>query len=244
MKPYILAEIASAHHGDVNTLHSLIFESYQAGADGVKIQVWREPEIRKHKAYENLKKFEFSEDEWLEAAEIIKNLKLDLWCEIYSVSSLELAIKCKYTYMKSIYKLNNDSTFSAKLTIEELNRPYESSWWRFDEKSLYLPKNLSVGTQDYPTGAKQGWVDVNTCNQLSEQEMNVMYSCHQNPLRDEAYTIPLAAYQTGANIIEKHICLDRDELKEYSRDYLSSFEPNEFKKFTHFMKTTKVSALL
>ena len=40
MSVYILAEIASAHCGDPDLCLELIHKAKEAGADGVKVQVW------------------------------------------------------------------------------------------------------------------------------------------------------------------------------------------------------------
>ena len=61
MSPYIIAEIASAHYGDYDVLYDLIEAARLARCDGIKVQLWRESEIRDHKNYDNLKKFEFTD---------------------------------------------------------------------------------------------------------------------------------------------------------------------------------------
>ena len=48
-----------------------------------------------------------------------------------------------------------------------------------------------------------------------------------------SFSIPLMAYTLGAEIIEKHITLNR---KSKSTDYYSSLDPKEFKKFVDFFK--------
>jgi len=243
MTPYILAEIASGHYGSYKTLIDLIYASKESGANGVKLQMWRDSEIKSHKYYHNLKKFEFKDSQWQKAAKLVKELQFDLWVEVYGVQSIKLADQFKYDYLKANRKHADNPDYMALIRSGELTRNYMSTWWRFDPDSGRIQKNIAVGEQSYPTTPAQGWYEADICNQLAEQDTNVMYSCHQNPLGNSAYTIPLAAYQAGADIIEKHICISRKELREYSRDYVSSFEPKEFKDFVNFMKTKKVTAL-
>jgi sialic acid synthase SpsE len=48
--------------------------------------------------------------------------------------------------------------------------------------------------------------------------------------------ISVAAHNAGAQYIEKHICMNREELKEHSNDYHSALEPEEFRDYVQFMK--------
>lgn len=247
MKAYILAEIASSHCGDKNTLYELIYAAARSRADGVKLQVWRKNEIKNHPRYENLKKFQISRKVWMQAAEMIKRLNMDLWCEIYGVNSLKMAKRMDYDYLKvKKSTVNKDCLFAGMMAMEDNSKiGYNSIFWRFEKELDALPHNLCVGEQNYPTSPDAGRKEVDICNQLSEQDFNVLYADHQKADTDEAFTIPLSAYQAGADIIEKHICIDRKELSQYSNDYYSALEPKEFENFVDFMKNqTKVSCLL
>ena len=49
---------------------------------------------------------------------------------------------------------------------------------------------------------------------------------HIDGSKIESLSIPILAYASGANMIEKHICLKREDTKY---DYFSSVEPDEVK---------------
>jgi len=246
MNPYIIAEIASAHFGNIAVLHDLIFAAYDAGCDGVKIQVWREIEIRNHKAYRNLKKFELTVEQWQQAARTIKSLKMDLWVEIYSHYSYELAIKLNYDYCKASTKIANNDLRFLKLyndfvsdSVVRINNIFWKSESISSKLVLKKHKKITVGEQLYPTTLEQGKKEINFINDNSCDGREIVYCCHQNPITDGAYTLPMAALQSGAKYIEKHLCIKRDILEKYSNDWVSAFEPDELKHFVKLIKSEK-----
>ena len=246
MTAYILAEIASAHYGKEDELYDLIFAAHKAKADGVKFQVWRRSEIKGHANYANLKKFEMSRKIWIEAAEIARSLGLEVWCEVYGAKSLALAVEMKYIHLKANRKLLKDEAFAKIIGAEECNElEFDVSWWRFNKTIFALPENIAVGEQSYPSSEKQGRKEIEICKQLVEYGYNVLYADHQTYQNDSTFILPLAAHQAGVKVIEKHICINRSILSEYSSDFISALEPGEFQEFVDFLKTdTKVRYLL
>jgi len=181
---YILAEIASAHMGDPDLCLELIQKAKEAGADGVKVQVWYPDEGDfSHMLDKRMTK--------LQHEYYLKNARgVEVWGQYYGDRSLAVA---------------------AEYCLKTIN-----GW----------DKPGFIGRQLYPTPISVLGLDR---LRLSTYDS---YADHSASFTD-AVTASMMAISLGAKTIEKHICLDREELKKKSKDWCSALEPDEFKQFVN-----------
>lgn len=226
MNPYILAEIASAHLGSVIDCMAMIQQAQKAGADGVKIQIWEESEISQHPAFENLRKYELSRNEWQEIAETTDILEVDLWIEVIGFNSLKFA----KTLKPYAWKIPHHIAVNTPLLEGE------TVFHRVQTQGADVV-NVAIGEQHYPTSLDIARKEIELVKYYNARGSNILYAEHQQAegARNPGYTA-LLAYHAGANVIEKHICLSRKDLKPHSQDHISALEPDEFRKFVEFMK--------
>lgn len=227
MTPYILAEVASAHMGNPELCMALIHRAKESGADGVKLQIWCEDEIRLHPAFDNLKRFQLTHPEWQLLAEAVKKLDFDLWVETIGYRSAEFATTLDPYAWKIPYPIILKSP-------QIMDHPKSRVFIRVQTKGVDFASHIAIGEQRYPTTKAHARAEIELIK--SYKGKSILYADHE--IFDTKYPgyTALSAYHAGANIIEKHICLDRAELKKESRDYISALEPQEFKKFAEFMR--------
>jgi len=194
----IIAEIASAHMGSPDLCLELIREAYNAGADGVKVQVW-------------------SPEEGDFSHMMDKCIPKSGWKKIFSA----------YRELIGQYYGGWSKSFCC-------------SW--MDEIDGYDPINAKhkmwegypiVGHQMYPTPIE--------ASLLHKVGPGYGYADHSPVGSPWAFAAPAIAIERGAAMIEKHICLNRDELKKKSKDWCSALEPDEFKAFVKFIREAERS---
>lgn len=247
-KPFIIAEIASAHLGKVENLIYLLKKANNANSDAIKFQIFKTENfvLKNNDYFKILKKLEFSYDKWQYVFNKTKNLKIKKICEIYEYESLIFAHKSKYF---DAYKISSSSIYdNALITYISRNKlPLIINISGMDIKEIkdFINKIknkdlcLMLGYQNFPTKIKD--INLNKLNYLKKIFKNISlgYADHTDAnMNFLSQTIPLMAISMGANVIEKHINIDRSKKKN---DYYSSLNPNEFKTFVYNIKNAYLS---
>ena len=247
-KPFIIAEIASAHLGKVENLIYLLKKANNAHSDAIKFQIFKTENfvLKNNDYFKILKKLEFSYDKWQYIFNKTKKLKIKKICEIYEYESLIFAHNSKYF---DAYKISSSSIYDKKITsyISKNKLPFilNISGMEIKEIKDFINKIknkdlcLMLGYQNFPT--KINDINLNKLNYLKKEFKKIClgYADHTDAnMNFFAQSIPLMAISMGANIIEKHINIDRSKKKN---DYYSSLNPNEFKTFVSNLKNAYLS---
>lgn len=213
--------------GDPELCMQLIHRAQDSGADGVKIQIWNQQEIRNHPSFDNLKRFELTHQEWGLIAELAKKLEFDLWVEVIGTTSAVFAAQLEPYAWKIPY-----AVVLSQPNI--MDQPKSTVYLRVQTKGIDFAQNLAIGEQHYPTNQAKAKEEINLIKAYKGK--NILYADHESyDVKVHGYAA-IRAHHAGANVIEKHICLSRDALKLESKDYISALEPAEFKRFVDFMK--------
>lgn len=243
-KPYIIAEIANAHNGDFDTLFKLVEAVSKTGADAIKFQWFLPdslslPDFEWYQVYHTLT---FSEKEWDEILNYCNSHGLHIWVDATDFSALERIKKHK----DKIYgiKLAATGLLDMELAIgilEFSKRTLIGVGGHDDETilrccNLYKQYNPDIivqhGIQAYPTQINDVTL-ARIAHIKSFTKLPQAFADHEDGASDLALKIPEYAFFAGAEIIEKHICLDRSA-EPY--DHFSSLEPHEFKLFIQNMR--------
>jgi sialic acid synthase SpsE len=219
---YILAEIASSHTGDVDKCKELVIQSHKAGADGVKVQIWQQSEIKGHPRFDNLKRFELTHQEWEAVAAAARIIGIDLWIELIGMDSSGFAERLK----PYAWKLRNQTSLVYTKALV---------FWRIKKELEAFPRQIAIGEQGYPTRLEDALEELDIVRHYIEGSSEVLYADHSN-IELSGYPVARMAKALGVWGIEKHICLNREELKKDSQDYISALEPDEFRDFVEAMK--------
>ncbi len=241
--PFVIGEVASAHEGNYIKAIKIGKRAFEAGADAVKFQIFKCQNLmsKKNPLYKKFKKFEISKDNWIKIFRQFKKNQF-LIAEIFDIDSLIFAKKQK---IFKLYKLpstclNNEEMLNC---LSKINKPIilAAGGATFEEinyafKKLKKNKNniiIMAGFQNFPTKIED--TNLNKIPLIKKTFKTKMgYADHVDSNQNlYPFSIPLMAYTLGADIIEKHITLNR---KEKGTDYYSSLDPEEFKKFVEFLK--------
>lgn len=238
VRPFIIAEMACAHDGIKEKALKLIDSSVNANADAVQLQffVADETVTPLHPAYEVVKRIEFSENDWTDIFNYAKSKNILVFACTYDVPSVKLAAKLKVDGIK----LNSADLSNPEVVMEvaKTKIPFTLGTGASTIEEITKGLNLAIengakdiilmhGVQNFPTQTED--LNISKVSFLKENfDIPVGYHDHTDGDDEFTHAVDLIAIGLGANVIEKHITIDR---KEKGIDYQAALEPEEFKKF-------------
>ena len=242
-EPYIIAEMACAHNGNFEQVKALIDASKVAGADATQLQFFDINEVVTpvNELKEILDGIVFSPKEWTELFHYGKSKGIDVWVCTYDLPSVELAIKLKADGIKlNSADLSNPEVVEAVAasgipftlgtgasTLEEIQSGLSSAYLAGARDAI-----LMHGVQNFPTKIED--LNISRIDLLKNTfDMPVGYHDHVDGEDSFGKVVDLIAIGLGANVLEKHIALDRSEK---GLDYQAALEPNELKKYVERVK--------
>ncbi len=248
-RPFIIAEIASAHYGEKKNIIKLAKAATKAHFDAVKIQIFNTKNFVStfNPSFKILKKIEFDFKEWVKIVEDLKKIKTNFIAEIFDYESL---LFCEKLKIFNIYKISASCVYEKKI-IEKIlslkkNTIIAVGGMQFKEikfiHNKFFKKKINhcimIGHQNFPTHLKD--LNLNKIKFIKDKlNCTVGFSDHVNADQKlSSFSAPLLAYSLGAEVIEKHINIDR-KLKK--NDYYSSLNLDEFKEFIEFMHSNSLA---
>jgi len=236
---YIIAEIGSNHNRDINIAKKLIDKAAEAGVDAVKFQTFKAEKLY------SMKTPKFSKDN-IKPYDLIKSIELP--------RSWQKNL-CKYSVRKGLHFLSSPFDYEAVDELDHIDVPAFkiASFEIVDLEFLkYVAKKkkpilLSTGMTNLgeiedalTTIRSQGNNEIILlhCSSLypspvetvNLRAINTMKNAFQIPVGFSDHTlgihISLAAIAFGANVVEKHVTLDRT-MK--GPDHSFAIEPDEMK---------------
>ena len=246
-KPYIIAELASNHNGDMRLARRLILQAKKAGADCVKFQSWSKDTIFSKKVY---KQNYFLKDDYRKR----KDYTLEKIVDKFSISFRQLLAMKKYAD-----KLGIDCIASpfAKKEVDFLVEELKVNFIKIASMDLNnysfleyigkkgLPILLSTGLSSLPEIDRA----IKTIESTGNRKIAILHCVSNYPPKDEevnlnnietlrklhpypvgfsdhtlGFSIALAAAAKGACIIEKHFTLDKTL---FGWDHKISSDPKE-----------------
>ena len=237
MSAYIIAEIASAHNGNSEDLIKLVHIAKECGADAVKLQIFQTNKLLSdsHSSKKVFEKIEINFTNWEKVFEKINHLKIDIIIEPYDTQSFNFSLKyLKFDAIKIPTACIDDYVLIEK--VKKLGKRIYIGVGGVEWEEITTIKNLLkdadivliCGFQNFPTLLEDS--NLYHIKYLKEHfKTKVGYADHIDAENSEMTNlVPLMAVCMGAEVIEKHLNLDRSK-KGF--DYYSSLNPDEFKKF-------------
>tara|TARA_A100001015_G_C14895603_1_gene674272 strand:- start:145 stop:984 length:840 start_codon:yes stop_codon:yes gene_type:complete len=224
-KPYLIGEIGINHNGSLKLAKKLIDLAKLNNFDAVKFQK-RTPEIstpenQKNKMRETpwgeisyleyKKKIEFNLSQYRQIDKYCKQKKIDWFVSCWDIESFKLMKKFKFKYHKvASAMLTNHKLLDviSKSKVHTLISTGMSNYKNIDDAVKIFKKNKCKFTllhcvSTYPANEKD--LNLNCIKTLKKKyRCPVGYSGHESSVSPS-----IVAYLLGANIIEKHITLDR-----------------------------------
>ena len=240
---FIIAEIANSHEGKLSEAKKIIKAAANGKANAVKIQKIIADELAEpdHENYQMYKKLEMSKNEWIEIIKYSKKLKLKFFVDVFGLKGAKEISKMGVDGIKiHSTDLNNPLLlkFVATLKIPVLLSTAGCTFSEIDDALKILSKNdvvLMYSFQGYPTKIE----DLNLLKIIALKEkfsLPIGLMDHISGDSELANIIPLLGVSLGAQIIEKHITLDRSKK---GLDYFSALNPNEFLSLTSLIKKSQ-----
>ena len=241
-KPYIIAEIASAHEGRPELALKIAKDVVSAGADAVKFQVFNRDQLltKTNPYFDEFGEIEIPPKQWNYILEQISIENIDIIIEPYDLDSFQLAAQSGYVQGYKIPAANMGDTSLLKAAVKTGKPLYlgvGGAEWKEIEQAVSLFKDidftLMCGFQNFPTSLE----DSKLYQILQIKDLfgySVGYADHVNAEDQEmARIVPALAVAMGAKVIEKHITDDRTR---NGRDHYSALNPEEFKSFVRLMR--------
>ena len=230
----IIAEPANTHNGSVDYLLQLTHAAAQAGADGIKYQVFEPdhmsvPDYEWYKVYQQIA---IPYDRWRAILAEARKTGLNLVAEVFDVQAARF---CVEQGVES-FKLNIADTLNSSLTEflthhaatvfvsvggSELAEVHELLRQLRGGRSDVV---LNYGIQNYPTLSEYSHLAKIPLFGL-HFGLPVCFADHVAGDDRLAIDLPCLAVAAGATSIEKHIVLTRTSDRY---DYYSSIEPQQF----------------
>tara|TARA_B100000579_G_C22849354_1_gene866355 strand:+ start:3409 stop:4362 length:954 start_codon:yes stop_codon:yes gene_type:complete len=250
-KPYLIAEIGINHNGDLNIAKELIMISKVAGFDAVKFQKRNPdvcvPEAQKDKIrdtpwgkityLEYKKKVEFGKKGYDEIDRFCKEIGIEWsaspwdndsvdFLKQYDLPWVKIASASLYDkpFIKYVAKSFNRVILSTGATdLQHLKKVYD---FIVDSGTMFI--DVLHCNSSYPASVEHLNLNCITTLQNEFPMSNIGYSGHEYGLSTTIATIAL-----GANIIERHVTLDKGM---WGSDQQCSLEPHAMFKLARATK--------
>jgi N,N'-diacetyllegionaminate synthase len=243
---FVLADIASAHGGAVDTALKMIESAFQMGADGIKLQVFRAERlvVQRHPQRKDLERIELTEKEWRKVLRAARSSGLALFVEPFDVPSLDLAQEEGVdAYRIHATDMENPEFIRA---VGERRRPVFFAGGGVPHAAVRealdligaAPVGILHGFQSFPTPIEeirfrdlQWWTE--------RYHVPVGFLDHTDGGSAFALVAPALAAAWGADLVEKQFTLDRSE-KGF--DYQSALNPEDFYRMVELLRQSERAA--
>ena len=235
-----IIEVANTHGGDFDYMISLIDEFERIQPSGIKFQPLKYDQIavKDYEWYPVYEKLYFTPIQWKEIISRAKQTK-EVWLDLFDTYGVQIlkdqleniqGIKLQTSVLNNLdilKELREIDTQGLKLIINIAGRTYEE----IDHYLCYSQEQLSfdevlieVGFQSYPTKLVDS--GISKLKMIKSKYNNkIVFADHVEGVHSDAMNLPLVAFMSGADIIEKHV-MHSSLPTEY--DYFSSIKINQF----------------
>ena len=228
---FVLAEIASAHQGQADMAMALARVASEAKADGVKFQLFRADALiaPNDSRYDTFRQIELSVEAWHRVLSEAERLSLPLIADVFDEASLEIAEAHDFVAYKIHFTdLENPELIKAVAAtgkpillgtggVEPVALAQAILWVQEVAGNRWMPMH---GVQNFPTRLEDS--GLHALAQLRHRYGRpVGFLDHVDGASPEALQLPALAVVAGADLVEKHITLDRSA---QGFDYESALE--------------------
>ena len=245
---FVLAEVASAHQGEANQALSLAHTAKNANADGVKFQLFRASELvpPNDPQSSTFKKIELSLEQWENVIGEASGLALPIIADVFDQASLFLGeklpiagYKIHSTDMENPEFIRKVAATGKPLLLSTggcgLGRIEAAIALAREEGNEHLM--LLHGIQNFPTKTEESHL-LYLRTLKSTFGYPVGFLDHVDGNSHFATVLPALAVAFGADLVEKHMTLDRSA-KGF--DYESALEEKAFRAMVELIREAEKS---
>jgi len=245
---FVLAEVASAHQGEAVQALALASRSKDAGAQGVKFQLFRASDLvapnDPHRS--TFDQIEFSVEEWENVLTQASALQIPIFADVFDRASLGLgerlgiaAYKIHSTDMENPEFIREVAATGKPLLLSTGGSGLGAVESAIAVASTEGNKNVMLlhGVQNFPTRAADSHLRfIGTLKRTFG--LPVGFLDHVDGGATTALMLPALAVAFGANLVEKHVTLDRSA-KGF--DYESSLEKERFRSMVELIREAEAA---
>ena len=232
-KPYVIAEIAQGFEGQPFLCKKFVQLAKKVGAHAVKFQIFEAEELctKDYPYHGFFKSLEISESQWLEIINEAKRLEIDFMADVFGTKTLSwlknsgaAGIKIHGTDVKNFELIRAAAEFPGVVCVSTGG----SELSEVRKAAELIPSDRLVLVSGFQAEPNQlGDVELEKLSILkNEFNCAIGYADHIDAKDPLAVSLPVMASLKGANVIEKHLTVERDFLQ--LEDYVSALNPNEF----------------
>lgn len=244
----VVAEIASAHEGELKQMFQLIDAAKASNADAVKFQIYKADSlsVRDHPLHNLYKQLEYDENEWEQIISYARKLQLPILADVVDSWGLQVM----ENHAAEGYKIPTTVFWEEDLLAEiaSTRKPIYLavagvSFTEIDKALEIISKDgapnvtLIHGFQSYPTKLED--TNLSRVSALKERfKLPVGFADHVDADSQLALILPLVAVGCGTDVIEKHLTLDRSKK---GPDYYSALNPEEFSTMVNLVREVETA---
>ncbi len=253
--PEVIVEIANSHDGDKEFFFQIIDQiaSFSYPNLSVKLQIFSPDTIslRDYEWYEVYKKITFDDIFWNDCIRVCNSKIGKTWIDVFDLFGINVVknniqkisgIKLQASVLENqevIQILHSIDLTNIRLMLNVSGHSLKKidillkSFIKMNPKELIL----QIGYQAYPTNIEEtGLQKIKVFKSLYDYKLCL--ADHLDASTEAAIDIPVYSLAIGCDLLEKHICLDREKTKY---DYYSSLCYEEFEsmfsKIDNFIKS-------
>lgn len=245
-KPYIIAETAYNHEGDIQYLYKMIDEIADVGLSAVKFHLLLNPNSymqENHPLMSEIKKWIFKQEQWNAIIDHTREKQLEIIALCDDVESLEFintenkdifGVEIHASGLNDLFLLEEAAKFKGVVilgiggsSIDEIH--YAVNFLKNNKKTDII---LIYGFQNYPTK----YADINLSKMLKIRDLfnlPIGYADHTAFDDQNNESISIMAATMGFNILEKHYTLHPGEKRI---DYHAAVGKEQMEKIKELIK--------
>lgn len=245
---FVLAEVASAHQGEAVQALDLASNARNAGAEGVKFQLFRSQRLVPPNASNRavFDRIELSTDDWGRVLTAARSLGIPVFADVFDRESLAIGEE----HGVAAYKIHSTDMENSEFirAVAATGKPVllstgGSSLATVDHALSECRSEgagdvmLLHGVQNFPTEAADS--NLRFIETLKRTfGVPVGFLDHVDGGSPMALALPALAVAFGANLVEKHTTLDRSA---QGFDYESSLEKTQFASMVELIRQAEAS---
>ena len=244
---FVIAELAQSYEGSFSDAQELVRAAAASGADAIKFQVFYADELAvpQYKYFDLYRKLEFTAEQWGELFDLARALRMQPLADVFGVQTVRMLSRLNVGGLK-IHSadlrnrpLLDEVARSAKMIMLSCGGSTASE---IAEAVATLNKSgaslcLMHGYQASPTAPEDTeFARIRVFRRTFD--LPVGFADHIAGDHPLSAHWPLLAIAAGAQVIEKHLTLNRADQKE---DYISALNPDEFGRMVDWIRLVERS---
>ncbi len=244
-RPYIIAETAYNHEGDIAYLYQMIDELSDLQVSAVKFHLLLNLESymqKTHPLFSQLKTWLFSKEQWTDIIEYTQQKCLDIVALCDDVDSIKFlkkkknirALEIHATSINDYFMLNEAAELPGRIILGVGGSTYDEISYAVDALKAKNKQDilLMYGFQSYPTNYRD--INLSKMTELSELfYLPIGYADHTGFDDPHNELLSVAAAVMGFEVLEKHYTLN---LGEKRIDYEAAVGKEQLRKIKDLME--------